>query len=610
MNKIIVTKKSFLEVLSLLSNFKVGSYDVETTGLRPYKGDKIFLATVSVEGHDFCFNFNDRPDHLGNFAPTDTVLSFEDFKELIKVLNGFDILFLHNAKFDMHFTYKHAGMLPRGIYCTKLLARLNYNLLPSYSLANLGKKIGFEKDDTVEKYISKHKLYTNVEVGKKKPRQDKYYDLVPFDIITHYACTDTYVTLKLGTYCLEQINLKSQEQIAQGLPPITNVLEHELRLTYVLFEMEKIGAKIDLDYCRKAYYYEVEKYQEAAEKFFCFTGIEFEDSADCFKKVFTKLGLKAGVTPKGNPSYSADNLPDNAVTELILEYRHHYKRATTYFKNYIDLVDDEGIIHTSLDQSGTKTGRLSALEPNLQNVPKRNEDKTKYPVRAAFVPREGFFFALPDYDQMEYRLLLDVTDEAEIIKNILEKGLDVHQATAEAMNATRTAAKQINFMLLYGGGPKKLAKALGLLLSEAKTLMNRYFMGLKRVSNFSKKIQEKNKSRGYIVNIFGRRLYKDDDRPYTAANHYIQGGCGDICKIAMVKIHDYLKTNALKSRMILQVHDEIILEIAHDEAYILKDINKIMKEAYNYKSLPLTAGMSYSTNNWHDKKEGYYGEVT
>ena len=911
MSNILVTNENLDAVMFELETHGIFGFDTETEGLRPYQGHRIFSAIWSTYKDNFYFNFSDKPDHLGNKAPEEYILprrTIQRFKRLLD--NPDNTIYVHNAKFDMHFVAveKASILFKANIICTQAMARLVHNQLPSYSLAALGEKIGHKKDDTVEKYISKHKLYTLVDVGKKKPRKDKHYDLVPFDIMSKYGMQDGRIVFELGNYVNIRLQELGKEQSDLGLPDMQQVVLNEIKLTKTLFKMEAKGIKIDREYCQKAYDYEVEMYQEAASKFYSFTdGIEFEDAASCFKQAFTKLGLICGKTEKGNDSYSVDNLPDNELTEIILQYRHHYKRATTYFKNFLDLADDNDIIHCNFKQYGTTTGRLSSSEPNLQNClsldteiltpggykkynevkkgdlvaayckqndcvkysrvldyifhkkdetillksnnidiemtpahrfliqgrngkkrtvnasaipsdykmlhasrllnskkkignhmvryiiacqadswltkghqrvfsfrksrkikrlklilkllniphkttsmpeklqtkiivdlvdepkeikkyipekkftykllelsylerriflrelrfwdglstripleycskekentdvvqaigaitntrinvslhqnmsgrfynylygkdrsysyttnmsstkgniapvwcvnvdtgfivvrsngknlitgncPKRGEDKSRYPVRKAFIPREGFMFVMIDWDQMEYRLLLDIAGEDETIDKILG-GLDVHTATAEMMAVEREPAKTLNFMLLYGGGAAKLAAALGVLVSRAKELKAKYFRTLRKVQNLVKSIQATSKLRGYIVNWLGRRILNTPGSEYKMPNHYIQGGCGDVAKVAMNEIEDYLQDIPTATNMLLTVHDECIFEVPIDENHtdvMLDEIKNIMEEAYPHKRLPLTAGIDYSLSNWHYKK--------
>lgn len=607
MGRILVNHINFTEALEELSSEVYLGIDTETTGLHAYLGHRLFSIIITSQHNTYYFNFNANPDHLGQIAPVENILPkswLDDFKPLFGNLDK--TWFIHNAKFDMHMLYVDGLELAGSVLCTEAMARLIYNRLPNYKLASLGVLIGFEKDDAVEKYISKHKLFTEVDVGKKKPRIDKHFDKVPFKIMVDYGLTDGEVVYQLGMYCLKRLEELNEEQVEAGLPPIYDVFNNEVSLTKVLFHMERVGTLTDQKYIKEAYDYEIEMRDEYEEKFYALTGEEFQDAAALFKVVFKKLGLEAGKTATGRASFSEANLPDNAVTELIVGWRKHNKRAGTYWRNYLDLADKDGAIHCNFRQAGTVTGRMSSNGPNLQNVPKRGEDKSKYPVRKAFIPREGYFFAMVDFDQMEYRLLLDVAAEQDVIDKILNEGLDVHTATAQTMGVERDPAKTLNFMLLYGGGAAKLAAALKVTLAKAKSYKSIYFRSLRKVQRLIKELTSTSKNRGYLVNWLGRRIYHDEVKPYAMPNHYIQGGCGDACKKAMVKI-DYL-LESYESRMLLQVHDELIIEVRYGEEKLIKKIKEIMENIYPSRQLQLTAGADYSLTDWHNK-EGYNGET-
>ena len=573
--------------------------DTETEGLQPYNGDRIFSIIISTYAANYYFNFNkNAPEE--NQLDRKKVLSF-----LARLLRDEDNTFyIANAKFDLHFLHvENVGISFRArIICVLSMARLVHNQLPSYSLAAIGELIGVPKDDTVEKYISKHKLYTLVNVGKKKPRKDKHFDKVPFNIIVPYGCRDGACVFAAVFYVMNRLKEINKEQTAIGLPSNVPLVENEIQLTKTLFKMESIGVKIDRAYCEEALEYEEEQYTEAMNKFYAFTdGIEFEDSAKCFKLAFKKLGLTPGITDKGNPSYSEENLPDNELTKIILQYRKHFKRAGTYFKNYLILADDNDVIHCNFRQGGAATGRLSSNNPNLQNVPKRGEDNSKYPVRRAFIPRPDHMFLMVDWDQMEYRLMVDVANETQLIKQVNE-GLDVHQAAANLLNDPREPAKNLNFMLLYGGGAQKLADKLGITLVKAKLLKAKYFRTLRQVQKLIKDIIQTSKNRGYITNWFGRRLLTVRGKEYAMPNHYIQGGCADVAKIAMNKVDDYIVNEDIN--MLLTVHDELIFELPiKSYANIPMGIKHIMENTYPHKHLQLTAGIEYSETDWFNKRK-------
>lgn len=595
----IVTEENFLEVANKFRAWDSFTLDVETTGLSPYACDRLFSFAICNENEVYYFNFNTIPDNVGKVAPV--ILPRQYIPALGKYLDFPSVEYInHNVKFDLHFLAAEGLVLKNvSLFCTEVMARLINNHLPNYKLKTLSKLIGHYKSDAVEEYIKKHKLYRNEENNKKSKSKVPRFELVPFEIMAQYCAHDAWVTFQLAKYEKRRLAEISAEQVALGVANINQVVETEKKVTRVLFEMEREGVLVDREYTKEAFLYHCDKYERAAEEITALTGIEFEDGSTVLKEIFTKLGLRWGTAGKGGASFADDALPDHEISELIRKYRKSYKAAHTYYENFLKLSDKDGKLHTNFNQSGTNTGRLSAMAPNLQNVPKRGEDNEEYKARACIICEPDYFFFMPDYDQMEYRMLLDIAEESSVIEKVL-CGLDVHTATADDMGVDRFAAKTLNFMLLYGGGAAKLAGELGVTLYEAKKKKNLYFKTLGNVSALVSKLIEVVEKRGHITNWYGRLLRLPPQGSYAIANHYIQGGCADIVKIAMVELSELLKDK--KSKMLLQVHDEILFKIHYSEVELVTEINRIMREAYPAKRLPLTTGFDYSFSNWYEKE--------
>jgi DNA polymerase-1 len=267
-----------------------------------------------------------------------------------------------------------------------------------------------------------------------------------------------------------------------------------------------------------------------------------------------------------------------------------------------------------MNQGGTQTGRFSYSAPNLQNVPKEAVEGKDFYVRKCFVPRPGYCFVMIDYDQQEYRLMVDLAGENELIKKI-NGGLDVHTATAEMMGVDRTTAKTINFMLLYGGGHEKLAKALGITNLRAKELKGRYFRTLPKVERFIKETKIGGELLGLVTNWMMRRYYLfDKGKAYILPNHIIQGGCADVIKSAMVKISTFLEASNYLTHMLVQVHDELLFEVHESELHLVPKFKEIMESIYKpMRGLHLTCGVDHSWESWGsiDKVRGLpFGKET
>lgn len=592
---------------SVLDELTTGTYavDCETTGLRAYHGDQLFSLIIADNRASRYFNFLPYPNLHKDF-----VLPRAETLSLLKPFfdNPANIIFGHNIKFDMHMLAREGITLAGKVYDTEVNGRLLYNRHLSYSLSNLAAEIGLEKSTAVDEWIGKHKAYTWItQPGKAKKIKQPHFDRVPYEIITRYGEKDGEVTLALGKSQLERLEVEAS-RVPGG--KLLELIETESRLTKVCFQMERTGIRVDLDYCREALAYERERADRAAAEFSDLAGTAFKDSNKVLADAFTRAGEEYPRTEKGNPSFTDDVLEGftSPLAKLLQTYRDATKRANTYFSNFIYFADRDGFIHPNMRQAGTDTGRFSYSDPNLQNIPK--EDNSPYPARRAFIPRPGYMFAMLDYSQQEFRLMLDYAGEMGVIDRILNEGLDVHQATADSMTVSRQYAKVLNFMLMYGGGAGKLAAALGVPLDEAAGLKNKYFEDLPAVSAFIRRVQDKVNRCGEIFNWAGRmyrfpplpnpRTGRLDRYAYKAPNHLIQGGCADVMKIALVRAADLL--SGTSSHPLLTVHDEILAEVKIGEEHVIGELLAMMESVYPYKRLPMTAAVDFSLQSWADKQ--------
>lgn len=611
----LVSRATFHDVIKLLSRPSWYSFDTETTGLNPYLGDRLFSLILATKSETYYFNFkHDYPTSEG--VSSDYCLPREWIKDFNQVFsNPRSYFFAHNAKFDIHMLHVEGVEISSDVHCTEVGARILYNQYLSYSLEKCAERIGLEKDDAVETYITKHKLYTKHRVeGKKTEVRQPHYDKVPFAIIVPYGEKDARITFDLGFKQVEDLKRK-ELSCPSTEPSITKLHQNELRLTKTCFRMESFGIKVDRDYCERARDYEMGIARMAISKFEEMSGEPFVDSPEPLAKIFDRAGeayprtAPTKTRPKGTPSFTAEVLEDfdSPLALHLLNYRRASKRAGTYYANFVRLADSQGVIHSNLRQAGTATWRFSSSDPNLQNLSKPDEDdegpRPEFEIRSAFIPRSSdFCFVMIDYDQMEYRMMLDYAGEKGLIEQVLA-GLDVHQATANLMGVSRYEAKTINFMLLYGGGVAKLAKKLNISLIEAKVLKQHYFDVLPRVQNFIDTVILKARTRKEIFNWAGFRYhFPDREWAYVAPNHLIQGGCALVMRYGLNSIDKFLEGK--KSRLLMTIHDEALLEIHKDELHLVNDIKNIMENIYPHNRLPLTAGVSHSWKSWGDKVKG------
>lgn len=377
---------------------------------------------------------------------------------------------------------------------------------------------------------------------------------------------------------------------------------NEQRLSKTCFRMESRGILIDPDYVIRAHEYERRQIEQAKEDFKADTGRPYKDSPKLFKAIFTERGIEVKRTEKGNPSFTSDVLEEisDPLAKLIQRIREHEKRAGTYYASFLYHAGEDNVIHPNIRQAGTTTGRVSYSNPNLQNVPKEDEESDlnkEFVVRQSFVPRRGFVYMSCDYTQVEYMLMLDYAGERKLI-TMVNDGADLHQATADMVGITRKLAKTLNFAILYGAGIDKLALMLGISVEEARDLRHEYFRKLPKISAFIAKVMNVGGARGHVNNWLGRKCHIDyKSEAYKLPNHLIQGGAGDVMKVAMNKIDDILLDK--QSSMLVQIHDDILWECHESEMDLVPVIKKAMESVYPAKSgIKLRVVPEISTKSW------------
>jgi DNA polymerase I-like protein with 3'-5' exonuclease and polymerase domains len=899
----IVTPENFDACIEELLKEDFLAVDTETTGLQPWKNDRLFSIQFSNSTEDYYFNFQE-------YTTGEAVLKFTDICEL-QPLFYLKTIFIQNAKFDMAFLWKEGIRFDRAdIHCTEVAGRLLRSDHLSYSLDNQSKReLGESKDDRVMEWLKEHKAFTSIKIpGKDTVYKSYHFEKVPFELISSYGCLDTRLCYRLGMKQIGQLQaLKAEARTGQK--SVFDVYVMEKNLTHACLEIERVGIKIDEDYCNEAIEFEAKRIHKAQEEFTNITGKELTDSGKFLGPIFEELGFKPGKTDTGEDAVTDSFLSSvsHPISKVVREYRDASKRANTYFKSFLYYSDTEGVIHPNMKQAGTSTGRFSYIDPNclsmdtevltkngwvngdnyagqeicvynngkltwevpsnkfisskkiqsmitvknehfdmrmtdthrvlhrnrktlkelvteaknfpkdshiihggllegtveenpsllklliaiqadghiinnksstkvsfefikerkikrlisiLEGLPydysvgngkrwrvvvditkikdnmylhekkltfnfliltrelrtlvfeelkfwdgdstrkefsycsrhiqnmdvvqaiaasigyrchiyrhsnKKNEayvasfvrrdysgtansivkkekskekvwcvkvssgfflarrgsdtfitgncqnipaeDSSSLPVRRAFVPRLGYLFLSIDYNQMEFRMMLDEAGQFDLIEKIKE-GHDPHQATADLTGLTRSASKTLNFGLLYGMGIAKLAIALGCTFEEAKSFKKKYFRALPMVENFIVQCSGAVKQRlmqspgnGWVRTWLGRRAYFNDENfAYRAANSKVQGGAADLVKTVMVILHEFLLK--YQTRMVLQIHDEIVFELHEDEMELIPKIMHIMENTYPYKSLPLTCSMSFSLKSLYDLQEG------
>lgn len=399
--------------------------------------------------------------------------------------------------------------------------------------------------------------------------------------------------------------------------------EVELPLSLVLADMEYQGietdravlAELSFDFDRKISELQSEIYTEAGEIF------NINSPKQLGEILFEKLKLPSGKKTKTGYSTAVevlDKLKETyPVVQRILDYRHYSKLKTTYADALPEYIKEDGRIHGTFHQTVTSTGRLSSVEPNLQNIPSREEDGRL--LRKAFVASEGFVFLDADYSQIELRILAHMSQDERLI-SAYSQGEDIHKMTAAAVfklpldevtDRHRSNAKAVNFGIIYGISAFGLSNDIDISMKEAKAFIENYFETFPNIKAFLDALVEKAKTKGYAETLFGRRRYVPELKSSNfmsrafgeriAMNAPIQGTAADIIKKAMIRVHNRLKKEGLKSRLILQVHDELLVETAVDEEDKVKRILKEEMMGAMELSVPLLVDINRG-KSWYEAK--------
>jgi len=405
------------------------------------------------------------------------------------------------------------------------------------------------------------------------------------------------------------------------------IYEVEKKLVPVLRNMEKAGIKIDKRYFDGLGKDMKEQIAVLKKKIHALAGKEFNvnSTQQTSEILFGDLqlptrGLKK--TPKGVISTASPELEklkdEHGIVERILAYREVQKIYTTYVKPLPELADEKNRIHTYFDQFGAATGRISSLNPNLQNIP--NQGEWGRMIRKGFVAEKGSKFVSFDYSQMELRIAAHITGDPTLI-SFFEKGADIHQMTAavvfgvEADRVTpemRYRAKALNFGILYGMGSQGFAKSAGISVHDARDFIENYFVQFPRIQEYAQEAKQQAREEGYVETLFGRRRYLPEihsEMPQLraaaermAVNHPIQGTLADITKIAMVEIAEKIPKQNDEWNMLLQIHDELLFEVRDDIIeHIAGDISSIMEQSGALR-VPVVVDMKQG-DNWGEMEK-------
>ena len=543
-----------------LENASLFAFDTETTSLDYMQAQIVGLSFALPEGRaayvPLAHDYEDAPEQLDR----DAVL--KKFKPLLE--GDKRNLVGQHIKYDINVLANHDVHLVNVAHDTMLM---------SYVLDSTATR--HDMDSLAKKYLNV--ATTKFEQVAGKGKAQKTFNEIDVDIASAYAAEDADITLKLFEVLWPKLKaeptlLKLYEQI-------------EIPALHVLSRIERTGVKIDDVMLAKQGKKLSETISEVKAAAFEDAGREFNlGSPKQIGEIFfeEKQFPIIRKTPKGQPSTAEDVLEqlalDYPLPRLILQHRSLTKLMSTYIEKLpLQINPDSGRVHTSYNQAIASTGRLSSTDPNLQNIPVRTEEGRR--IREAFVAEEGYRLLAADYSQIELRIMAHLSEDDGLL-NAFDQGIDVHKATAaevfgvplEAVEADqRRSAKAINFGLIYGMSAFGLAKQLDIGRGEAQEYINLYFERYPGVKRYMDETRALAKEQGYVETVLGRRLYLPDInarnaqmRNYaerTAINAPMQGTAADIIKRAMIDVNQWLVDDKVDARIIMQVHDELVLEV-------------------------------------------------
>lgn len=593
----------------ILKETKDPAIDVETSGLR---WTKDYVCGYSVSDGTDAVYIPVRHAGGGNISQPDY---FEC--ELGKSVSELDTKLIgHNIKFDMHFS-ENQGIKFKNVEDTMVNEALLDENRRSYSLENVANSY---KDKGVTPKLGKL-LYEHIgrEFGVKPDRSSMahYHRLRGDDpLAVEYGAGDTLTTKQLREVQKKQLYKEELDMVH----------EVENNLTYVLQKMERRGVQINPTECQKVKKQVEEMYWEAYSKI---PVNENEDgsvvplnvrSAKDLKEYFEwceitdwPMTLPTERFPRGQPSFKKEYLATSQEGLNILNVR----KLAHLKSSFLDVLDNHIYnhkIHTTFNQTrgethGTRSGRLSCSFPNMQQVPKRDQQLGSI-YRRMFVPNNDYIFIEYDYSQAEPRLYTHYSGEPTLLKGYTsEPIIDMHMVAAQYMHVTRAVAKSLNLGMMYTMGPKKLAIQLGISQDEAFAIYKLWHKTFPYVSRFTKKAEEVAADRGYVKTLLGRRSRFDNiNFCYRAANRIVQGGSADILKYKMVEIDRYLVANGLEEvcQMILTIHDSIAFMIHKDYMHLVKVLQDMLERVqippFNLK-VPFTVDYKMGAN-WAEASYG------
>ncbi len=587
--QLIDTEEKRQELLQKILTKEIFSLDTETTGTDPITAELVGMSFAYAENQAF-------------YVPVPA-----EREEAQKIVNLFKPVFENPKTLKVGQNIKY-DMLVLSNYGVEIGGPMFDTMIAHYVLQP---ELRHGMDYLAEIYLKYETIKIEELIGAKGKNQKNMRNLPPSDVYK-YACEDADVTLKLKHVLEKELETSNAKPLFE---------EIEMPLVPVLAYMERNGVRIDTDALKETSKHFTARMNQIEAEVHQLAGVEFNIASpkQVGEVLFDRLKIvdKAKKTKTGQYVTSEEVLESlrgkHEIVGKILEHRGLKKLLGTYIDALPQLINPHtGRIHTSFNQTVTATGRLSSSNPNLQNIPIRNEDGKE--IRKAFIPDDGCEFFSADYSQIELRIMAHLSGDPHMIE-AFQKGQDIHAATAakiykidlsQVTREQRSKAKTANFGIIYGISVFGLAERLNVDRKEAKELIDGYFQNYPHVKEYMDESIRSAREKGYIETIFKRRRYLPDINSHNAVvrgyaernaiNAPIQGSAADIIKVAMIRIYRRFKEEGLQSKMILQVHDELNFSVVPSEREKVEQIViSEMESAYKMKA-PLQADCGWGKN--------------
>ena len=594
--KIVLSLEELKNVVEKVRKAELFSVDLETTSIRPMEAEIVGISLCIEPDSGYYIPVRYKGKSKNNFGNDDLKVVLEELKPVleddrIKKCG-------HNIKYDM-LVFERNGINLRGVDIDTMVAA--WIIQPdshSYKLDNLS-----------QQYLHYTMVPIEELIGKGKKNQITM-DKVELNKVAFYAVEDADIALQLVPIFRAEMRATGTEEVFRKI---------EMPLIPVLMEMEKNGVYVDIDYLKEMSQEISKKIDVLADNIYKVAGVEFNINSpkQLSEVLFEKLGLPR-VRGKSTDVKVLEKLRNqHELPALVLDYRSLVKLKTTYLDAMAQYVNSNtGRIHSSFNQTGASTGRITSSDPNFQNIPIRTDIGRE--IRKAFKPQKsGWKMMSADYSQIELRIMAHLSKDPELLKSFNE-GVDVHTRTAalvygvsekDVLPEMRRVAKIVNFGIMYGAGPFRMSEELGIPQEEARKLIEQYFKTYPGINEYIiKTLQEAEKNKfvktlsgriRYVYDITSDNYHVREAAKRVAINTPIQGTAADMIKIAMINISRRMKEKSLRAMMILQIHDELLFEVPEEEIETLREI--VVQEMENAIKLDVPVKVDVGIgNSWYE----------